>query len=347
MELTLKHIAESIGGTVVGDEWVVIRGINSLSSAGKGEISFLADQRLKDQIRTTKASAVIVKEFNEFYHGPQILVSNPYLAYARVATLFTKPVARFSGVSKEAVIGEGTRLGKDVSVYPLVYVGKGSRIDNNVVLFPGVYIGDRVSIGNGSVIYPNACILSDCIVGKKVVIHSGVVIGSDGFGYARDGEVSVKIPQTGIVEIEDEVEIGANTTVDRAALGKTLIKKGVKIDNLVQVGHNVIVGEHTVIVAQVGIAGSTTIGKEVIIGPQAGISDHLGIADRARIVGKSGVVKSIPAGDIVAGIPSMPHRHWLKTREYIKRLPEYSKRLKELESRIIELEKQLKEEIKA
>ncbi len=345
MEVTLKHIAESVGGTVVGDDLVVIRGLSSLAMARKGEISFLADPGLRDQLRVTRASAVIVKAQTDLYLGPQLVVPDPYLAYARVAAIFAPLPPRFEGVSERAVIGEGVLLGKGVSVYPFVYIGREAVIGDDVILFPGVYIGDGVRVGEGTVIYPNVSVLPNCLIGRNVIIHAGSVIGSDGFGYARDGDVSIKIPQTGIVQIGDEVEIGANNAIDRAAIGTTVIGKGVKTDNLVQIGHNAVVGENTIIVAQVGIAGSTRIGRNVIIGPQAGIIDHLEIGDRATVVGKSGVVKSVPAGEVVSGFPTMPHRLWLKTRGHIRRLPEYSEKLKELEKRIRELEKQKKKEL--
>jgi UDP-3-O-[3-hydroxymyristoyl] glucosamine N-acyltransferase len=344
LEITLKHIAESIGGTVIGNGQVLIKGINSLIFAKNGEISFLADPRLKDQIKITKASAIIVKEFTSLYKGPQLIVPDPYLAYARVATIFAPPIPRFPGISEKAVIEEGSQIGKDVSIYPFVYVGRESVIGNKSVLFPGVYVGDRVTVGDGSVIYPNVTIMSDCIIGKEVIIHAGTVIGSDGFGYARDGDISVKIPQTGIVQIEDKVEIGAVNAIDRASLGKTLIQKGVKTDNLIQIAHNVVVGENTIIVAQVGIAGSTRIGKNVVIGGQVGFADHIEIGDRVMIGSKSGVAKSVPSGEVVSGIPTMPHRLWLKTRGHIRRLPEYFERLKELENKVKELEEQLKQE---
>jgi UDP-3-O-[3-hydroxymyristoyl] glucosamine N-acyltransferase len=343
LEATLRHIADSVGGTTEGDDSVVISGISSLTLAKEGEISFLADAGLRDQLRITKASAVMVKTHTALFAGPQVIVPDPYLAYARVAAMFAPAPPRFEGVSEKAAIGEGVILGKGVSVYPFVYVGREAVIDDGVVLFPGVYIGDGVHIGEGTVIYPNVSILPNCSIGKNVIIHAGSVIGSDGFGYARDGDVSVKIPQTGAVQIGDEVEIGANTTIDRASFEKTVIERGVKMDNLVQIGHNVVVGEHTIIVAQAGIAGSTRIGRNVIIGPQAGVIDHLEIGDRAIVVGGSGVAKSIPAGAVVAGFPTMPHRLWLKTRGHIRRLPEFLDRLKELEKRIEDLEQQEKE----
>jgi len=343
LEVTLRHIADPLGGAVEGDDSVVISGISSLTLAKEGEISFLADPRLRDQLRVTRASAVIVKTRTDLFAGPQVIVPDPYLAYARVAAMFAPAPPRFEGVSERAVIGEGVLLGKGVSVYPFVYVGREAVIDDEVILFPGVYIGDGVHIGEGTVLYPNVSVLRNCIIGRNVIIHAGSVIGSDGFGYARDGDVSVKIPQTGTVQIGDEVEIGANTTIDRASLGATVIERGVKTDNLVQIGHNVVVGEHTIIVAQAGIAGSTRIGRNVIIGPQTGVIDHLEIGDRAMVVGKSGVVKSIPAGAVVSGSPTMPHRLWLRTREHIRRLPDYVERLKKLEKRIKELEQQEKE----
>ena len=344
MELTLRQIAESIGGSVVGDDQVLITGINSLVLAEEGEISFLADPRLKDQVTATKASALIAKEPSSLYGGPQLIVSNPYLGYAKVAAMFAPAPPRFQGVSEKAVIGEGTHLGKEVSIYPFVYVGRESVIGDGVVLFPGVYVGDRVKVGDGSVIYPNVTVMSDCIIGREVIVHAGTVIGSDGFGYARDGDVSVKIPQTGIVEIEDSVEIGANNAIDRATFDRTLIGKGVKTDNHVHIGHNVVVGENTIIVAQVAVGGSTTIGKGVIIGGQTGFRDHIKIGDRVMIGSKSGVAKSIPAGEVVSGTPTMPHRLWLKTRGHVRRLPEYSERLRELENKVRQVEEQLKKE---
>ncbi len=344
MSLTLKDIAERVGGSVKGDALVPIRGINSLLEAREGEISFLAGSRFKEQLRKTKASALFVKEPTSLYKGPQVVVPNPYLAYARVATMFAPAIPRYPGISKEAIIEQGTRLGDKVSIYPLVYVGKDSVVGNNVILFPGVYIGDRVTVGDETVIYPNVTVMSDCVIGRGVIVHAGTVIGSDGFGFTKNGDVNVKIPQTGIVEIEDNVEIGANNAIDRAAFGKTLIRKGVKTDNLVQIGHNVVVGENTIIVAQVGISGSTRIGNRVVLGGQVGLVDHIEVGDGAMIGSKSGVVQSIPAGEVVTGIPTMPHRLWLRTRALIRRLPEYSERLKVLENKVRNLERQRKTE---
>ena len=213
-------------------------------------------------------------------------------------------------------------------------------IGDEVILFPGVFIGDRVKIGNRALIYSNVSVLQDCLIGNDVIIHAGTVIGSDGFGFVRDGSKSVKIPQTGIVQIDDQVEIGACNCIDRATIGKTWIKTGVKTDNLVQVGHNVSIGEDTIVVAQVGISGSCNIGREVIIGGQAGITDHIEIGDRAMIGSQSGVAKSVSPGEVVSGSPTMPHRLWLRTSRLITRLPQFNERLRKLEKRMEKLEEE-------
>ena len=341
MKLSLKKIASLVGGNVIGNDSFIIEGINSLDAAVQGEISFFADRKYKESLGKTKASAIIVSEENLLFKGPQVVVSNPALAYAKVASIFAPPVPRYPGISEQAVLHDSTRIGKDVSIYPLVYVGEEALIGDGVIMFPGVFIGDRVKIGNGTIIYPNVTILHDCQIGKNVIINAGTVIGSDGFGFVRDGPVSVKIPQIGMVQIDDDVEIGANSCIDRAASGKTWIKRGVKTDNFVHVAHNVIIGEDTIVVAQVAISGSVHIGRQVIIGGQVAISDHVEIGDRVMIGSQSGVPKSIPSGEVVSGTPAMPHRLWLKTSGIIRRLPEFNEHLRHLEKRVAELEKNL------
>lgn len=341
MKLSLKKIANLVGGNVIGNDSFIIEGINSLDTAAQGEISFFADRKYKESLRNTKASAIIVSEENLLFKGPQVVVSNPVLAYAKVASIFAPPVPRYPGISEQAVLHDSTRIGKNVSIYPLVYVGEEALIGDNVIMFPGVFIGDRVKIGNGTIIYPNVTILHDCQIGKNVIINAGTVIGSDGFGFVRDGAVSVKIPQIGMVQIDDDVEIGANSCIDRAASGKTWVKRGVKTDNFVHVAHNVIIGEDTIVVAQVAISGSVHIGRQVIIGGQVAISDHVEIGDRVMIGSQSGVPKSIPSGEVVSGTPAMPHRLWLKTSGIIRRLPQFSEHLRDLEKRVAELEKNL------
>ena len=341
MNIILREIADLIRGEIVGDDQVFISGINSLDMASHGEISFFFDNRYRDLLNDTKASALIVSEPIDIYTGPQVVVRDPRLAYARVAALFAPPVRRFLGISKDAVVDETSSLGKDVSIYPMVYVGKDAVIGDNVTIFPGTFIGDRVRIGNETLLYPNVTVLQDCIIGSNVIIHAGCVIGSDGFGFVRDGAKNIKIPQLGIVQIDDNVEIGANSTIDRAAHGKTWIKTGVKTDNLVQIAHNVVVGEDTIIVALTGISGSVEIGREVVIGGQVGIRDHVKIGDRAMIGSGAGVHKSILSGEEVLGNPTMPPRLWLKTRGLIARLPQINDHIRNLEKRLEKLEKLL------
>jgi UDP-3-O-[3-hydroxymyristoyl] glucosamine N-acyltransferase len=344
LKLSLKKIANLVGGNVIGNDSFIIEGINSLDAAAQGEISFFADRKYKESLRKTKASVIIVSEENLLFKGPQVVVSNPALAYAKVASIFAPPVPRYPGISEQAVLHDSTRIGKDVSIYPLVYVGEEALIGDGVIMFPGVFIGDRVKIGNGTIIYPNVTILHDCHIGKNVIINAGTVIGSDGFGFVRDGPVSVKIPQTGMVQIDDDVEIGANSCIDRAASGKTWVKRGVKTDNFVHVAHNVIIGEDTIVVAQAAISGSVHIGRQVIIGGQVAVSDHVEIGDRVMIGSQSGVPKSIPSGEVVSGTPAMPHRLWLKTSGIIRRLPQFSEHLRHLEKRVAELETKICEE---
>jgi len=335
LELTLSRIAGVIKGSIKGDENLLISGINSLDKASAGEISFFFDNRYRDFVKDTRASALIVSELTGDYKGSQIIVSDPKLAYARIASIFAPPVARFDGVSTNAVIEKTSKIGRNASIYPMVYVGKEAVIGDDVTLYPGTFIGDRVRIGDRTVIYPNVSIMRDCIIGKDAVIQAGCVIGSDGFGFVRDGAENVKFPQLGIVQIDDNVEIGANTTIDRAANGKTLIQKGVKLDNLIQIAHNVTIGEDTVIAALTGISGSVRIGREVIIGGQTGLKDHIEIGDRAVIGSAAGVHKSIPAGEVVLGDPTMPPKLWMRTRSLIAKLPEINERLRNLERKLL------------
>lgn len=335
----LKKIAERVAGEVVGDEKIRITGINALADASEGEISFFTGPRYKDQLTRTRASALLVSRRLERFSGSQVIVSNPALAYARVAELFAPLPARFPGISDRAFVHANALVGSHVSVYPSAYVGDGAEIGDEVILYPGVFVGDRVRIGERTVLFPNVAVMHDCVIGKDVIIHAGCVIGADGFGFVRDGTANVKIPQLGIVQIDDRVEIGANSCIDRAALGKTWIKAGVKTDNLVQIAHNVVIGEDTVIVAQTAIGGSARVGKQAVIGGQVAVGDHVDISDRVMIGSQSGVPKSIPEGQVVSGTPAMPHRLWLKTSSLIPKLPDLVGRLRDLEKRLADLEK--------
>lgn len=340
LKLTLKEIAESVGGEVRGDGQIIITGLRPLDEASAGDISFYIDPRYREGLARTKASALIVAAKTDLYQGPQLIVSNPGLASARLANLFMTARPGFQGISQQASIHETAGIGENTSVHPLVYVGEGVRIGTHCILFPGVFVGDRVRIGNDTVIYPNVTIMNDCIIGNGVIIHGGTVIGSDGFGYIRDGSRNIKIPQTGIVQIDDNTEIGANNTIDRATFGRTWIKAGVKTDNQVHIAHNVVVEEDTIMVAQAAIGGSAHIEKGVVIGGQVAVSDHVRIGKGAMIGSQSGVPKSIAPGDLVSGTPAMPHRLWLKTSSLIRRLPQFTDRLRKLEKKLEDLEKE-------
>ncbi len=342
MQYTLKQIADLVDGQIIGDDQMLVHGINSLAEAREGEISFFADPRYQEDLKSTGASAIIVNRPTNLYVGPQVVVSNPAHACIRIATLFSLPGPAFFGISDRAVIHKSSVIGNNTTVFPLVYIGEKAVIGDEVILFPGVFVGDGARIGNGTIIFPNVTIMQRCIIGEKVIIHAGTVIGSDGFGYFKEGSKNVKIPQIGTVQIDDEVEIGANNCIDRATLGKTWIKRGVKTDNLVQIAHNVVIGEDTIIVAQVGIAGSASIGKEVVLGGQVGIADHVRVEDRAMVGSQAGVPKIVKQGEIVSGSPAIPHRLWLRTSALTARLPDLNDRLRNLEKKVDALQGQLK-----
>lgn len=343
---TLKQIAERVSGEISGNPETWITGINSLEQAKEGEISFFAASRYRKQAAKTRASALLAPRRLDTFSGPQVIVPNPSLAYAKVAALFAPPVARHPGISKRAAVAKSARLGNNVSVYPFVHVGEKAQIGDEVILFPGVFVGERTRIGDRTILFPNVTIMHDCVIGKDVIIHAGCVIGADGFGFVREDSRNVKIPQLGIVQVDDHVELGANSCIDRAALGKTWIKSGVKTDNLVQIAHNVSIGEDTVIVAQAALGGSVQVGKQVVIGGQAAVGDHVQISDRAMIGSQAGVPKSIPQGGVVSGTPAMPHRLWLRTSSLITRLPELLARLRALEKKLSGLEGFFQETVK-
>ncbi len=339
--LYIKEIARRLGGDIDGDATLFIKGISTLKEAREGEISFLTSPKYKKELETTKASAVIVDKKISLKGRPNLTllkVDNANLAFAKVLTLFHKKEHTPIGISSEANIQEDVFLGEDVSVYPGVFISKGAHIGHRVTLMPGTFIGEKVVIGDDTIIYPNVTILERCRIGKRVIIHPGVVIGSDGFRFVPEGKKHFKVPQVGIVEVGDDVEIGANCCIDRATLGRTLIRDGVKMDNLIQVGHNVEIGANSIIVAQVGISGSTVIGENVLLAGQVGIVGHVKIGDGVMVGGKSGVAKDIPPGEIVSGTPAVPHRIWLKLTRLIPRLPEFFKRLRDLETRLKQIE---------
>jgi len=339
MKKKLKELAEWVGGTVVGDGEVEITGASSIEEARAGEITFVASPKYLPKLGETKASAIIVSPEVTRADKSLLCVTNPHLAFAKIVGLFFYKPYQPKGIDAKAWISPTAQLGKDLTVYPFVYIGDRCRIGDRVTLHPGVFIGEDSSIGEESVIYPNASLYSGTVIGKRVILHSGVVVGSDGFGYVKDGKKNVKIPQVGSVEIEDDVEIGANTTIDRAALGKTIIRRGVKIDNLVQVAHNVVIGEDSIIVAQVGISGSTKIGSNVILAGQVGVVDHVEIGDNVMVGAQSGVPYDLAPNQGYTGSPALPHREFLRAISVFPKLPEMRKTLLDIEKRLKELEK--------
>ena len=337
-EITMKslgNIAQLLRGELKGPSELPIKGIQALGIAGPDEISFALGLRYRKDVEKSRAGAFILpRDWPCLLDRPSILVDDPYLAYALLATAFLNKPFKAMGVSPDAHVGSDCEIDQEVSIYPGVYVGDRVHIGPAVSLYPGVYVGDGVFIGEGTTLYPNVVVYHGCRLGKRVAVHAGTVIGSDGFGYARSGNSHIKIPQTGIVVIEDDVEIGANVTIDRAALEVTRIGRGTKIDNLVQIAHNVSIGPDSILVGQVGVSGSTHLGKGVVLGGQVGIVGHIEIGDGVMVAAQSGVNKSIPAGEIVSGSPVMPHRSWLRAVSAFKHLPDLVKEVHDLKRRI-------------
>jgi UDP-3-O-[3-hydroxymyristoyl] glucosamine N-acyltransferase len=330
MEKTLGELARRVNGELLGDAQLKITGVNGLEEAQSTEISFVLGPRYAPLARRSRAGALIVPPSLQDIDKPLIVSDNPYLVFAKILALFSETPHRTSGVSPDAHLGQAVQLGAQISIEPRVYVGEGAVLGDGVTLGAGAYVGAGVHVGRDSHIHPNVTVLERCIIGERVIIHSGTVIGSDGFGFAQDGSEHVKIPQVGIVQIDDDVEIGANCTVDRATMGKTWIQRGAKIDNLVQVAHNVVVGENSIIVAQVGISGSTRVGRNVILAGQVGVVGHVEIGDGVRVGAQSGVARSVSAGQTVSGSPAIAHRDWLKNCQILSRLPEMRKKIMEL-----------------
>jgi len=342
MKVSIAEIADLVQGRVVGDPDRMINGVAPFEQAGEHDITVAGNARFLKKINDCSAAAMIVPKDIEIPQRNLVQVANPMVAFARVLQHFHPPVRPLDGIHPRAEIGREFKYGQHISIGPQVAIGHHVTLGDQVWLHPGVVIGDKVAIGNDVIIHPNVTIQERTIIGNRVIIHSGTVVGSDGFGFAPDGTTYHKIPHTGIVQIDDDVEIGTNNAIDRGTFGKTHIRQGVKTDNLVHVAHNVTVGENTVLVAQVGISGSVTIGKNAILAGQAGIAGHLTIGDHVTVGPQTGVGKSVPDGQIVsAGIPEMPHRLWLRVVRTIPRLPDISKRLRRLEKRFKDIEKKL------
>ena len=341
MKKRLKELAQWVAGTVIGDGDTEISGVAAVEDARVGEITFIASPKYLPKLKETNASAIIVSKEVSQADKPLLCVGNPHLAFAKILTLFFDKPYEPKGIGSNNWISPTARLGKDLTLHPFVYIGDRCSIGDRVTLHPGVYVGEDSAIGEDSILYPNVSIYPRSVLGKRVILHSGVVIGGDGFGYVKEGKKNIKIPQVGTVEIEDDVELGANTTVDRATLGKTVIRRGTKIDNLVQIAHNVVIGEDSILCAQVGISGSTKIGSNVTLAGQVGVVDHVEIGDNVIVGAQAGVTHNLPGNQGYVGSPALPHREFLRSNAVFPKLPEMRKTLIDIEKRLKKIEETL------
>jgi UDP-3-O-[3-hydroxymyristoyl] glucosamine N-acyltransferase len=338
--MKLKDLAERLECRFVGDPELELSGIGPIEAAEEGELSFLNNRRYLRHLAGTKAAAIILEDSSLLPPGKAGIVSgNPYLSFAEAVELFHPAPRLDGGISRLAEISETARIGAGATIGPFTIIGPGVRIGDRTTILSHCVIYPEVEIGEGTLIHANCVIREGCIIGAKVILQNNVTIGSDGFGYAKRADQSwKKIRQAGIVVIEDEVEIGAGSVVDRASIGKTLIRKGAKIDNLVQIGHGSRVGQNTLLCAQVGLAGSTTVGNDVILSGQVGAAGHLEIGDRVIATAQTGIPNSVEAGKVVSGYPAIDNRDWLRSSAVFAQLPKLQKEIRELRNKINLLE---------
>lgn len=342
MTFPAAQIAFLINGKVEGDAQVAVNSFGKIEEATEGQLAFLANPKYEEYLYSTKASVIIVNETQELRQPIKATLIRVPDAYSAFATLLSKyqEIAQhqLTGVQEPCYISKSAKYGENVFIGAFAYLGENVKVGNNTKIYPNVYLGNNVVIGDNTIIHPGVRIYHDCRVGNHVTIHAGTVIGSDGFGFAPQADGSFKkVPQIGNVVIEDNVEIGANATIDRATIGSTLIKSGAKLDNLIQIAHNVEVGHSTVIAAQAGVSGSTKIGNGVMIGGQAGIVGHIQLGDGSKVNAQSGVSKSLEPGKAVTGSPAYDYTSSLRSQAIFRNLPEMEKRLKELEALVKQL----------
>lgn len=342
MTFSASQIAQIINGKIEGNADTSVHSFGKIEEAVKGQVCFFANSKYEDYLYTTKASIIIINDayvLKKPVHLTLIRVEDAYTAFAILLNKYQELVTQqLTGIQQPSYISKTASYGEAVFIGAFAYLGEGVKVGNNTKIFPNAYIGDNAFIGNNCIIHPGVKIYHDCVVGNNVNIHAGAVIGGDGFGFAPQSDGSfIKIPQIGNVIIEDDVDIGANTTIDRATTGSTIIKNGAKLDNLIQIAHNVEIGGSTVIAAQAGVSGSTKIGKAVMIGGQAGVVGHIKIGDGAKINAQSGVSKSIEPGKSVTGSPAFDYTSALRSQAISKNLPDLEKRVKELEALVKQL----------
>ena len=338
--LTVEELARLLACRFEGDGRTVISGVAGLENAREGDLVFLASPKFRKILEGSPAAAAIVPPEEPFRGIPVILSETPQLTFIRAVELFFQPYRPEPGIHSTAVVSPSARIGQRVAVGALTVIEDKAEIGDGTVIFPLVSIYPRVKIGEECVLHSHVSVREDVRIGSRVILHSGVVIGSDGFGYLKlaDG-THKKIPQKGTVVIEDDVEIGANSAVDRAAFGETIIRRGTKIDNLVQVAHNVEIGENAILAGQVGIAGSSRIGKNVVLAGQVGVADHLSVGDNVIAIAQTGIAQDVPAGAVVAGTPQIDVRDWRKASVLLPQLYDLVKGMKKLKARVEELEK--------
>lgn len=338
---TLGEIARLIGAVLEGNPSTPISGVASLERAEVGTLVLVAEARLLPQLVGSRASAVIAPPGLSVGDRPVLRTENPRLAFAHVLELFHPPPMYPPGIAPSAVIAPDATVHPNATIAPFVVVESGAVIEAEVVISPFVYVGPRAWIGEGSRVHPNVTIQADVRVGRRCLIHPGAVLGGDGFGFLFDGKSHRKVPQVGTVVIEDDVEIGANVCIDRATLGETLVGRGTKIDNLVQIAHNVTIGERSILVAQAGVAGSSRIGQDVVLGPQSGVVDHVTVGEGSQVGGQSGVIRDTAPGSKLWGSPARPFDEELRVIAALDRLPRLLKTVRTLEKRLEALEARL------
>ena len=337
MKKTLQEIAAIVGGRIAGDATVEIEGLENIAGAGCTDLTFAVEPHI-EEAKNCSAAAVMLPNGVEDFPKTALYVEDPRAAFAKLLNIFTPKLERAVEISDKAHVGNDVKMGQNVTIMPFAMVDDHAVIGDNVVLYPHTYIGQYAEIGADSIIYSNATVREHCRVGKRCVVHSSAVIGSDGFGFTTKDGVHTKVPQVGIVVLEDDVEIGAHDGIDRAAMGATVIGKGTKIDNLVHIGHNCKIGANCLIVAQTGISGSTTVGHNVTFGGQVGTVGHINIGANSVYAARSGIIGDMPEGVFCAGFPVQSHTEWLRMQAAMKRLPEMMKKMKQLEKKLAKYE---------
>lgn len=347
MEFTAQQIADFLKGSIEGNPAVKVNTFSKIEEGKPGSITFLANPKYAHYIYGTEASIVLVNtDFipEQPVSATLIRVPNAYASLAMLLNMVQQAKPKKTGIDSTAFISQNARIGENAYVGNFAYIGEGSVIGNNCKIYPYAYIGDHVTVGDDSIVYPHVTIYEECNIGSRCILHAGCVIGSDGFGFAPEGESYNKIPQMGNVIVEDDVEIGANTTIDRAVMGSTIIKRGVKLDNLIQIAHNVEIGENTVMAAQVGIAGSTKVGRHCMFGGQVGLSGHIQVADNVTFGAQAGVISDVKNETTLLGAPAINAKNFMRSSAIFGRLPDMYRSMGQMQREIDELKKQINKE---